>query len=541
MRLRRRAPTTTGTDEQHECNDVEKRTKDEDASLPPTLVVPAEKDVVPAVVPPIMPTEWSNQETLVPQPRMFTLRIDEPEDNERSASRDRKRSREDCGGGTPAVPVGTSACSPTPCASSSSISNVSGTPVGRVHSQMGCRIRDPAEVLETIKFYFAKPSGGALTDKFRRVSKVGEGTYGTVHIAEAIAPSAGVLPNSSHRKKVAVKKLKVFNEGFNRTSIREIYILRNIQRSCRRADDRRRFVLIDEVLPEGDGTPDVNLIFDFIDYDVQGLLSLPRSVFVLSEEEKLYIVRQVLHAVVLLHQASIIHRDIKPDNILVRKDGSVALADFGLAVSINTDRNKTPRMVCMSYRCPEMLLGSVKYNEKVDIWSVGVLLTHLLLKEPLFYAGGSHNREQQTKQQAMETEVMQLESISKVLGPVKLLPSQADCPDYERVSQHPKAYYLNGEGRMHAFYELVTEKARKKGCIEPSWQCIELLRRVFQLNPADRPTAAEMLRMPGLFMAEERERSIAAGLARRLASLPPSHQLTVKDQRAAAAGVARPH
>jgi serine/threonine protein kinase len=70
-----------------------------------------------------------------------------------------------------------------------------------------------------------------------------------------------------------------------------------------------------------------------------------------------------------MHNKDILHRDIKPANMLYKNDGTVVIADFGLAKK--TNHNFTTRVVTLWYRAPELLLGCPKYDGKIDLWSIG--------------------------------------------------------------------------------------------------------------------------------------------------------------------------
>eukprot|EP01006_Ploeotia_vitrea_P035987 TRINITY_DN65954_c1_g1_i1.p1 TRINITY_DN65954_c1_g1~~TRINITY_DN65954_c1_g1_i1.p1 ORF type:complete len:568 (-),score=72.43 TRINITY_DN65954_c1_g1_i1:309-1859(-) len=91
---------------------------------------------------------------------------------------------------------------------------------------------------------------------------------------------------------------------------------------------------------------------------------------------------QTLLGTLAVHQAGLIHRDLKPDNVLISNQGVVQIADFGLS-TYSSDGDKTTHVGTRLYRSPESLLG-LHYGAPSDMWAVGCLLFELINGEPLF-------------------------------------------------------------------------------------------------------------------------------------------------------------
>jgi fused len=105
----------------------------------------------------------------------------------------------------------------------------------------------------------------------------------------------------------------------------------------------------------------------------------------LGEPEVRKIAQQLVHALYYLHSHRIIHRDMKPQNILISANGIVKLCDFGFARSMSTNTivltsiKGTPL-----YMAPE-LVQELPYNHTVDLWSLGVIIYELFVGTPPFY------------------------------------------------------------------------------------------------------------------------------------------------------------
>jgi len=104
-----------------------------------------------------------------------------------------------------------------------------------------------------------------------------------------------------------------------------------------------------------------------------------------------YILRETLQGIYSLHKRGIIHRDIKSDNILIEKDtAAIKLTDFGYSCQLTQEkRMRESRVGTLYWMAPELLKGDNKYNEKWDIWSLGVFAFELAQGFPPFPKKGT--------------------------------------------------------------------------------------------------------------------------------------------------------
>ena len=96
--------------------------------------------------------------------------------------------------------------------------------------------------------------------------------------------------------------------------------------------------------------------------------------------------KQLFQALNHCHAQNIVHRDIKPDNIMITDSDTVRLIDFGLSKASRNNKNLTTVAGTPYYMAPEVLEGS--YSQKADIWSLGVLL-YTLVSGYLPFQGGN--------------------------------------------------------------------------------------------------------------------------------------------------------
>ena len=96
-----------------------------------------------------------------------------------------------------------------------------------------------------------------------------------------------------------------------------------------------------------------------------------------------YILRKTLEGLDYLHSKSVIHRDIKSDNILCNREGVIKLCDFGYATQLTKSKRGTVSQVgTVCWMAPELIKKQKQYNSKVDIWSFGIFALEIANGEP---------------------------------------------------------------------------------------------------------------------------------------------------------------
>ncbi|XP_014518881.1 probable serine/threonine-protein kinase At1g54610 [Vigna radiata var. radiata] len=283
-------------------------------------------------------------------------------------------------------------------------------------------------------------------DTFEKIDKIGQGTYSNVYKAK----------DTMTGKIVALKKVRFDNLEPESVKFmaREILILRRL--------DHPNVVKL-QGLVTSRMSCSLYLVFDYMDHDLAGLAASPGIRF--TEPQVKCYMHQLLSGLEHCHSRHVLHRDIKGSNLLIDNEGTLKIADFGLA-SIFDPNHKHPmtsRVVTLWYRPPELLLGATDYSVGVDLWSAGCILGELLAGKPIMPG---------------RTEVEQLHKIYKLCG------SPSD--EYWKKSKLPNATLF----KPREPYKRRIRDTFKD--FPPS--ALPLIDTLLAIDPVERETASDALR-----------------------------------------------
>ncbi|XP_059814125.1 cyclin-dependent kinase-like 1 isoform X1 [Hypanus sabinus] len=201
-------------------------------------------------------------------------------------------------------------------------------------------------------------------EKYDKIAKIGEGSYGVVFKCR----------NKVSGQIVAIKKFVESEDDpvIKKIAMREIRLLKQLKHG--------NLVNLIEVFRK---KRRLHLVFEYCDHTVLDELDrYPKGV---PDHLVKRITCQTLQAVNFCHKHNCIHRDVKPENILITKDHIIKLCDFGFArILTGPGDYYTDYVATRWYRAPELLVGDTQYGPPVDIWAIGCLFAELLCGAPLW-------------------------------------------------------------------------------------------------------------------------------------------------------------
>ncbi|NWV04190.1 CDKL2 protein, partial [Ptilonorhynchus violaceus] len=281
-------------------------------------------------------------------------------------------------------------------------------------------------------------------EKYQVLGLVGEGSYGVVTKCR----------NRENGQIVAVKKFLESDDdaAVRKIALREIKLLKQLRHEnlvnlldvCKR---KKRWYLV----------------FEFVDHTV--LDDLEASPSGLDYDRVRKYLFQIMRGIAFCHSHNIIHRDVKPENILVSQSGVVKLCDFGFARPLSASgESYTDYVATRWYRAPELLVGDTKYGRPVDVWAIGSLITEMLTGEPLFPG---------------DSDIDQLFHITKCLG--DLIPRQQEL------------FYKNPLFAGMKLPEVMELESLEKRYPKLPAAALDLAKECLQIDPDKRPSCAELL------------------------------------------------
>ena len=288
--------------------------------------------------------------------------------------------------------------------------------------------------------------------KYVKDKKLGEGTYAIVYLGHLKADPSSLL---------AIKKIKVnteYRDGLSMDAIREVKYLQELSHP--------NIIALHAVFSSKN--QNLNLVLEYLPLgDLEMLIKDSEGIRYGTAEVKAWM-GMLGRAVWFCHENFVLHRDIKPNNLLIAADGEIKLADFGLARSFSDPyRPMTYQVITRWYRPPELLFGARFYSGAVDVWSMGTVFAELILRFP-FLAGN--------------TDVHQLELICNAIG----TPTEENWPGVSKLEgflKYDKATTIPVRGKD--FYLSRFGTAGPVG--------VDLLMSMLALDPRKRCTARQML------------------------------------------------
>nr|XP_020451534.1 cyclin-dependent-like kinase 5 [Monopterus albus] len=300
--------------------------------------------------------------------------------------------------------------------------------------------------------------------KYEKLEKIGEGTYGTVFKAK----------NRETHEIVALKRVRLDDddEGVPSSALREICLLKELK--------HKNIVRLHDVLHSD---KKLTLVFEYCDQDLKKYFDSCNGD--LDPETVKSFMYQLLKGLAFCHSRNVLHRDLKPQNLLINRNGELKLADFGLAPAFcipvrgfffrlyiikalcqMSFQLLESQVVTLWYRPPDVLFGAKLYSTSIDMWSAGCIFAELAnAGRPLFPGNDVDD---------------QLKRIFRLLGTPteEQWQTMTKLPDYKPYPMYPATTSLVN----------VVPKLSSTGR--------DLLQNLLKCNPVQRISAEEALQHP---------------------------------------------
>ncbi|KAL5293282.1 CDK14 family protein [Megaselia abdita] len=210
---------------------------------------------------------------------------------------------------------------------------------------------------------FGGDSPFGKSDAYIKLEQLGEGSYATVFKGYS---------NLTHQV-VALKEIRLQEEeGAPFTAIREASLLKELKHS--------NIVTLHDIVHTRET---LTFVFEYVNTDLSQYME--RHAGGLDYRNVRLFLFQLLRGLSYCHKRRVLHRDVKPQNLLISENGELKLADFGLARAKSVPSHTySHEVVTLWYRPPDVLLGSTEYSTSLDMWGVGCIFVEMVTGMPTF-------------------------------------------------------------------------------------------------------------------------------------------------------------
>lgn len=218
-----------------------------------------------------------------------------------------------------------------------------------------------------------------LPKRYHVIKALGSGAYGWVALAK----------DTKKDRYVAIKKMERTFEHvlFAKRTLRELKILRLLH--------HENVIELKTIIKPKDSSKfdELYAIFQLMETDLGSIIKSDQE---LSLDHVQFFIYQVLRGMKYVHSAGILHRDLKPKNLLVNSNWDLKICDFGLSRADIPELYEAGAMTdyisTRWYRAPELLFGSEFYTTSVDVWSIGWIFAELLTRSSFLPGTDSENQ-----------------------------------------------------------------------------------------------------------------------------------------------------
>lgn len=295
---------------------------------------------------------------------------------------------------------------------------------------------------------------------YDRLKTIGEGTYGVVYKAR---------DTHNNNEWVALKRMFMDddNEGISSTTMREVAILKQL--SHPNIVELKSIFFDSSSNRNRNSSGDLYLVFECMSCDLKQHMNKYYNITTMPIEKIKKYLFQILKGIAYCHSSSILHRDIKPQNILINEQTEeIKITDFGLSrAHILPNRTWTHEIITLWYRPPEVLLGCRSYSIYVDVWSIGCIFAEMLNRNKPLFRGHS--------------EISQLMQIFMKCGS----PNSENWPDAATDCKHFDAKYPQWKRKHISKFCARTDLKKDAG--------MELLDQMLILDPKRRITPKQAM------------------------------------------------